>query len=305
MPMIDRRVALLVSAILLAGCASPGPAPVESRTRPPAAVVRPAAPAPAVPPAAAGARPARPAAGTPEVAVAEVQAAPVRSSGLQVRPLETTPLPPAGPPPRTGPVGVRQPYSDSALAAMRDPVRAGTTAQPAAPGASAPGSAPAAAAAPAPSPTGASAPAQPPAAAPAPRADAPAAAPSAPSAVSAAGFAWPARGRVIQGFSAPQRMGILIDGRAGDPVTAAADGRVIFSGPGPRGYGNLVIVRHEGETLSVYAHNRSLAVKEGDAVRRGQKIAEIGATGTDSPKLHFEIRQAGRPVDPMRLLPPR
>ena len=298
MPMIDRRVALLVSAILLAGCAAPGPAPVESRTRPPAAVVRPAAPQ-QVPPLVAPAT--RPPAGTAEQpATAEVQAAPVRSSGLQVRPLETVPAPPAGPAPRTGPVGVRQPYSDSALAAMRDPARTASASAPAATGAAAAGAGAA-------TPSAASAPAassaQPPATAPAPRSDPPPAA--APSAVSAAGFAWPARGRVIQGFSAPQRMGILIAGQPGDPVSAAADGRVIFSGPGPRGYGNLVIVRHEGDTLSVYAHNRSLAVKEGDAVRRGQKIAEIGATGTDSPKLHFEIRQAGRPVDPMRLLPPR
>lgn len=100
-------------------------------------------------------------------------------------------------------------------------------------------------------------------------------------------------------------MGILIEGAAGDPVGAAADGRVIFSGPGPRGYGNLVIVKHDNDTLSVYAHNRTLLVKEGQSVKRGQKLAEIGASGTDSPKLHFEIRKGGKPVDPQTLLPAR
>jgi lipoprotein NlpD len=88
-------------------------------------------------------------------------------------------------------------------------------------------------------------------------------------------------------------------------VVAAADGRVIFSGNGPRGYGNLVIVKHANELLSVYAHNRTLAVKEGQSVKRGQKIAELGDSGTTSPRLHFEIRQQGKPVDPARFLPKR
>jgi lipoprotein NlpD len=121
----------------------------------------------------------------------------------------------------------------------------------------------------------------------------------------AAAFAWPAKGKVVQGFTEPRSMGISIAGTPGDPVTAAADGRVIFSGPGPRGYGNLLIVRHDADTLSVYAHNRALLAKEGQSVRRGQKIAELGDSGTDSPKLHFEIRKSGRPVDPLKLLPPR
>jgi len=100
-------------------------------------------------------------------------------------------------------------------------------------------------------------------------------------------------------------MGISIAGSPGDPILAAADGRVILSGPGPRGYGNLVIVKHDAETLSVYAHNRALVVKEGENVRRGQKIAELGDSGADRPKLHFEIRKSGKPVDPQKLLPPR
>lgn len=100
-------------------------------------------------------------------------------------------------------------------------------------------------------------------------------------------------------------MGIAIAGKPGDPVVAAGDGKVIFSGPGPRGYGNLVIIKHDADTLSVYAHNRSLLVKEGASIKRGQRIAELGETGADSPQLHFEIRKQGKPVDPAQFLPPR
>ena len=110
---------------------------------------------------------------------------------------------------------------------------------------------------------------------------------------------------MVQTFEQSSSKGIVLAGKLGDPVLAASDGRVIFSGNGPRGYGNLVIVKHDNELLSVYAHNRSLAVKEGEAVKRGQKIAELGQSGTTSPKLHFEIRQQGKPVDPARFLPRR
>jgi lipoprotein NlpD len=110
---------------------------------------------------------------------------------------------------------------------------------------------------------------------------------------------------VLEGFSEPRNMGISIDGQPGDPVLAAADGKVIFSGVGPRGYGNLIIVKHDNDLLSVYAHNRSLVVREGDQVARGQKIAEIGDSDADRPKLRFEIRREGRPVDPSRYLPAR
>jgi lipoprotein NlpD len=95
---------------------------------------------------------------------------------------------------------------------------------------------------------------------------------------------------VLEGFSEPRNMGIAIEGQPGDPVYAVAEGKVIFSGVGPRGYGNLIIVKHENELLSVYAHNRSLVVREGDQVARGQKIAEIGDSDADRPKLRFEIR---------------
>jgi lipoprotein NlpD len=109
----------------------------------------------------------------------------------------------------------------------------------------------------------------------------------------------------MQSFSESGNKGVVLGGKVGDPVVAAAEGRVIFSGNGPRGYGNLVIVKHANELLSVYAHNRTLAVKEGQSVKRGQKIAELGDSGTTSPRLHFEIRQQGKPVDPARFLPKR
>lgn len=117
-------------------------------------------------------------------------------------------------------------------------------------------------------------------------------------------FIWPASGDVTQSFTDPKSMGIAIAGKAGDPVSAAADGRVIFSGLGPRGYGKLLIVEHDDDLLSVYGNNRALLVKEGQAVRQGQRIAELGSSGTDLPRLHFEIRRLGKPVDPISYLPP-
>ena len=121
---------------------------------------------------------------------------------------------------------------------------------------------------------------------------------------SEAGWAWPADGKLLQSFDDGRNNGIAIGGRVGDPVAAAADGRVIFSGA-YRGYGNLVVIKHPGDVLSVYAPTRPLSVKEGDAVRRGQKIAEICDTGTDRVRLRFEISRQGQPVDPLKLLPAR
>ena len=112
-------------------------------------------------------------------------------------------------------------------------------------------------------------------------------------------------GRVVQPFDGVSNKGLLLSGKVGDAVLAAADGRVIFSGQGPRGYGNLIIIKHSNEMLSVYAHNRSLAVKEGQQVTRGQKIAELGDAGNGQPALHFEVRQGGKPVDPAGVLPKR
>ena len=117
------------------------------------------------------------------------------------------------------------------------------------------------------------------------------------------GFIWPATGPVLAGFEEPKNKGIDLGGKAGDPVLAAADGRVVYSGSGLRGYGNLVIIKHNNTFLTAYAHNQTLLVKEDQAVKRGQKIAEMGNTDTDQVKLHFEIRRQGKPVDPARYLP--
>jgi lipoprotein NlpD len=118
-------------------------------------------------------------------------------------------------------------------------------------------------------------------------------------------WGWPGNGRVITQFADPGYKGIALEGAEGDPVMAANDGRVVYSGSGLRGYGNLVIVKHEGDFLTAYAHNKSILVKEGQTVKRGQKIAELGATDSDVAKLHFEVRKAGKPVDPLTYLPPR
>jgi lipoprotein NlpD len=178
---------------------------------------------------------------------------------------------------------------------------------------------PASAVAVAPAPTVPAAPAasaaQPPAsaAAPASAASAPpaAAAPApstpAPAADEGIAWAWPTSGAgtVLAGFDEQKNKGIDIGGRAGDPVLAAADGRVVYAGAGLRGYGNLIILKHNNTYLTAYAHNQTLLVKEDQAVRKGQKIAEMGSTDTDRVKLHFEIRRQGKPVDPTRYLPPR
>jgi len=116
-------------------------------------------------------------------------------------------------------------------------------------------------------------------------------------------FAWPARGRVLQAFAEPNSKGLDIAGKPGDPVLAAASGRVMYTGTGIRGYGKLIVIKHDNNFNSVYAHNREILVKEGQNVTRGQRIAELGDTDADSPKLHFEIRKSGKPVDPARYLP--
>lgn len=118
-------------------------------------------------------------------------------------------------------------------------------------------------------------------------------------------WAWPATGPVVEGFDDAKRKGLAITGKAGDPVLAAADGRVVYAGSGLRGYGNLVIIKHNSTYLTAYAHNRSLLVKEDQVIRRGQKIAEMGSSDADRVQLHFEIRRQGKPIDPARLLPQR
>lgn len=118
-------------------------------------------------------------------------------------------------------------------------------------------------------------------------------------------LAWPVRGPVLAGFDDTKNKGIDIGGAAGDPIKAAGDGRVVYAGNGLRGYGNLIIIKHDATFLTAYAHNRALMVKEGDAVTKGQKIAEMGNSDSDRVMLHFEVRRQGKPVDPLKYLPPQ
>jgi lipoprotein NlpD len=131
----------------------------------------------------------------------------------------------------------------------------------------------------------------------------PAVAPAAPSAAEEAiSFQWPARGNLISGFDESKNKGLDIGGKAGDAVLAAADGRVVYAGAGLRGYGNLIILKHNNTYLTAYAHNQTLLVKEDQVIKRGQKIAEMGNSDADQVKLHFEIRRQGKPVDPAKYL---
>lgn len=118
-------------------------------------------------------------------------------------------------------------------------------------------------------------------------------------------FMWPANGPVIEAFNESSNKALDIGGKAGDPIFAAADGNVVYAGAGLRGYGNLVILKHNNTYLTAYAHNSKLLVKQDQNVRRGQKIAEMGSTDADRVKLHFEVRRQGKPVDPQRYLPAR
>ncbi len=116
---------------------------------------------------------------------------------------------------------------------------------------------------------------------------------------------WPARGNLLDRFMAGDatKQGIDIGGNAGEPVVAASDGVVVYSGSGLVGYGELVIIKHSDEWLSAYGHNRKRLVQEGQRVKAGQPIAEMGSTGAPRDELHFEIRRNGRPVDPLQFLP--
>lgn len=122
---------------------------------------------------------------------------------------------------------------------------------------------------------------------------------------SASGWAWPVNGKVLEEFHETRNKGIDIAGNEGDPVLAASDGQVVYSGSGLRGYGNLVIIKHTDDYISAYAHNRQILVKQGQTVKRGQQIAELGKSDAEVPKLHFEIRRQGKPVDPLKYLPAR
>ncbi len=200
-------------------------------------------------------------------------------SGIETRP-QTQP-PPAAPATtnKTGPRGEKRPYSDATLAEMQKS-ETGT------------------AAAPAPAPK--SEPAKPTESKSAEKAPDNGAAPD----DEGVSWVWPAEGKVVSNFS-PSKKGIDIAGKLGQPVVAAGAGKVLYAGSGIRGYGNLVIVKHTNNLLSAYAHNKTIFVKEDQTVTKGQKIAEMGNSDTDSVKLHFEIRHQGKPVDPARYLPPR
>jgi lipoprotein NlpD len=119
------------------------------------------------------------------------------------------------------------------------------------------------------------------------------------------GFIWPSNGALIGGFDESKNKGLDIAGKAGDAVMASADGQVVYAGSGLRGYGNLIILKHNNTFLTAYAHNQKLLVKEDQKVRKGDKIAEMGNTDADRVKLHFEVRRQGKPVDPAKFLPAR
>ncbi len=198
----------------------------------------------------------------------------LRSGELEARPLGPAGASPGAPAPsaapdgglRTSPKALRLPYSEQNLAALSAAKPAAAT--PAAPG-------PAAVAVPAPSER----------------------------ATDGLDFIWPAKGRVVAGFAEPRNKGVDIAGNLGDPVVAAAAGRVIYVGSGIPGLGKFIVVRHENGFNTVYAHNRENLVKMDQNLTRGQKIAELGASDADSPKLHFQIRKFGTPLDPLKYLP--
>jgi len=193
------------------------------------------------------------------------------NSGVEVRPLNSpAPTGVNAAPNKSGPRGDKRPYSESALAELQKP-DAGASAQ--APRAE-PGK-----------PT--------PQVKPAPNAD-----------DARVSWMWPVDGKVITPFNESNK-GIDIAGKMGQPVFAASAGKVLYAGSGIRGYGNLVIVKHTNNLLSAYAHNKTIFVKEDQTVEKGQKIAEMGNSDSDTVKLHFEIRQQGKPVDPSKFLPSR
>jgi lipoprotein NlpD len=309
-----KRFALAAFILALAGCAARGPAPVVERASPPPPVVDLPAPTPEPPPAE---KPAP----THVVKRGETLASIALQHGLEYRELAawnnivnpnrlevgrvlvlqapagsapvaapvTTPLVTAGPPIEARPLAhtptakvepraSKVPYSDRALAQMN---------------AAEAGASPLSVDAP---PLVAGTPPPPTPAPPAPE--------------KAGGtdredidWTWPVKGRVLAPFSESTK-GMDIGGRKGAPVLAAAGGRVIYADAGVRGYGKLIIIKHNDTWVSAYAHNENILVKEQQDVRKGQKIAEMGSSDTDQVKLHFEVRRQGKPVDPAKVLPP-
>lgn len=204
-------------------------------------------------------------------------AAAATSSGVEVRPL--SPSPTASVPNKSTPRGEKRAYSEAALAELQKPEGANQTG------------------------------ATPPAAVAKVEPTRPAEkTPEVPAPVlpedEGLSWIWPADGKVVATFSDGKK-GIDIAGKLGQPVVAAGSGKVLYAGSGIRGYGNLVIVKHSNNLLSAYAHNKTIFVKEDQTVSKGQKIAEMGNSDSDAVKLHFEIRQQGKPVDPSKFLPSR
>jgi lipoprotein NlpD len=278
-----QSVCSVVAITLLASaCSTKAPAPVVNRTGPGSAAPV-AQPAPVRSPPPVVAAPSAP----------DTLSAPVRTGTIDNKPLETKPLdkPPVISAPssssapvvsaasmiRTQPKGLKRPYSDTLLAELK-----AVDAPPAPP-------APVVV---------------PPVVATAPT---PVAAPTPPPAADAKStqLAWPVSSKVSQGFGKDKSTGMSFAGKIGDPIAAAADGKVIFSNTTLPQYGKMIIVKHDDDTHTVYAHNKTLLVKEGQQVKKGQKIAELGDSGATEPKLYFEVRSKGKPVDPQKLLPPR
>ncbi len=217
----------------------------------------------------------------------------VTAPTVEIKSLPATPATPAASPApvapmtsainKTAPRGDKRPYSDAALAELQKPDMVIAAAAPAAPGA---------------------------------KPEIPKAAESKPAdkvgEPSAAitpdeepvSWIWPADGKIVASFDDGKK-GIDIAGKTGQQVVAAGAGKVMYAGSGIRGYGNLVIVKHTSNLLSAYAHNKTILVREGQIVNKGQKIAEMGSSDADAVKLHFEIRQQGKPVDPSKFLPNR
>ena len=310
---MTRALLVLMAALLLASCAARRPAPVVDRAPPPAQPPVAVEPAPQLP----APKPLP----THTVKRGETLVGIALQYGLDYRELAawnnivnpnvlsvgqvlvlgappgtrpyappvTTPLALSGPPIEARPMSntatakvepraQKLPFSERALAQLASPESG---------------------AAPAPSPSPA---APPPETAPAP--SAPPAEPEKPAGTDRedVDWTWPVKGRVLAPFSEATK-GMDIGGRKGAPVLAAAAGRVVYAGAGLRGYGKLVIIKHNNTWLSAYAHNDNLLVKEQDEVRKGQKIAEMGSTDADQVKLHFEVRRQGKPVDPQKVLP--
>jgi lipoprotein NlpD len=288
-------LALGLAALLLGGCASSNRAPVEDR----GAV---AAPAPPPPPVAAPApEPAKPLPGIENLGKPGYYAVKPGDTLIRIgldngqnwkdlvrwNNLENPNLIEVGQVLRVVPPGVDPSVAGTRpIASTRVETRPLDAARPPPPAASAASAAP------------------PPVAAPTP---VPIAAPTPPSREGEddINWAWPANGTVLAPFDEGRNKGLSISGKPGDPVLASADGRVVYAGSGLRGYGNLVILKHNNTYLSAYAHNQTLLVKEDQAVRRGQKIAEMGSSDADRVQLHFEIRKQGKPIDPSKLLPAR